>query len=56
MGSMLYMSPEQVRGMRVDERSDLYSVGIMLYELMAGRRPYNWDIHLASSGAFEYSA
>ena len=43
MGSMLYMSPEQVRGMRVDERSDLYSVGIMLYELTAGRRPFNSD-------------
>jgi len=40
MGSMLYMSPEQVRGMTVDARSDLYSVGVLLYELTAGRRPF----------------
>jgi serine/threonine protein kinase len=40
MGSMLYMSPEQVRGTTVDARSDLYSVGVLLYELTVGRRPF----------------
>jgi serine/threonine-protein kinase len=43
MGTADYMSPEQVKGERVDGRSDLFAVGCMLFELAAGRRPFHAD-------------
>lgn len=41
MGTPGYMSPEQGQGLPVDGRSDLYSVGVMFYEMLAGEKPYN---------------
>lgn len=43
VGSLYYMSPEQVKGGHGDARSDLYSAGVMLYELTVGKRPFDAD-------------
>jgi serine/threonine-protein kinase len=47
LGSPDYISPEQVKGKRGDARSDLYAVGVMLYEMLSGRTPFSGPSPLA---------
>jgi serine/threonine protein kinase len=55
LGSPYYISPEQSQGQRVDARTDLYSLGVMFYEMLTGQRPYTgnsaMDIMAQHAGA-----
>ena len=52
LGSVHYISPEQARGDRIDARSDIYSAGVVLYEMLTGRLPFEGDS--AVSVAFQH--
>ncbi len=47
IGSPKYMAPEQILGKKVDERADIYSIGVILYEMLTGEPPYHRGDHMA---------
>src|SRR5690606_5411574 len=47
IGSPKYMAPEQILGKKVDERADIYSVGVILYEMVTGVPPYSRGDHMS---------
>jgi serine/threonine protein kinase len=43
IGTAMYMSPEQIKGMEIDRRTDIYSLGVMMFEMVSGRPPFQAD-------------
>jgi serine/threonine protein kinase len=48
VGTLAYLSPEQIKGQKGDEASDLYAAGVMLYQMLAGENPFSGETHSES--------